>query len=127
MIFFLIFNVSASNLQSFLDFSQEDKDFLYTSAGSLAAGVHNVDISIISLSSQLNSSLKSLGLKIDSSLITSASAIKALLDSEISNKHMMLSTINSEIHYLLRTTEGLYNDCSGFRTCNACSYNPLCV
>ena len=27
----------------------------------------------------------------------------------------------------MKTTDSLYNKCGGFRTCDACQYNPLCV
>lgn len=127
LILILIPNVLSLYHQStsFLEISEDPS--ISTSAGSLAAGVHNIDKSISSISSQLSLSLDSLGLKIDQSQLASTSALISLINSEIESKQQSLSTINSEIHFVLRNTDGLYNKCGGARTCEACQYNPLCV
>lgn len=93
----------------------------------LASGVHNTDLTLQSLSSQLSDSLQAIGLKLDNSLKMTSSSILALLNSEIEEKQSILASINSEIHSLLRNSKNIYEKCSGFRTCEACSYNPLCV
>lgn len=111
---------------SFLSLSQPDY-IPSTSSGALASGIHNIDNSISDLSSQLTKSLQALGLKIDFSISTTTTALITLISSEISDKKNQLDSINNEIHLLLHNTEGLYNRCSGFRTCDACQYNPLCV
>lgn len=126
MFTFLLLNVHSYQTGTFLSVLNHE-DTKSSTSSILADGMHNTDLSLESLSSQLSSSLQSIGLKLDNSLKTTSSSILALLDSEIEEKQSALSSINSEIHYLLRNSKSIYEKCSGFRTCEACSYNPLCV
>ena len=118
MLIFLILTVQSSQPSSFLTLSPDDEITL-----KLAEGLETTDNSLQSLLS----SLSSLNLKIDNSLLATSSSLSALIDSEISSKKQLLSTLNSEIHSLLRNSNNIYQKCSGFRTCEACSFNPLCI
>ena len=106
LILILFPNVLAAYLRTSSFLSSSDDPSSSTSLGSLAGGVHNLDKSLSSLSSQLTSSLSSLGLKLDKSQQASASALTSLIDSEIASKQSSLSSLNSRDPFLTAKHRG---------------------
>lgn len=105
----------------------EKVEDIATSAGALGIGVEQTDSSLSTLATQINTSLQTLSLKLDSSIASTELATETLIINAIQDKQNELSAINAQIHLLLRKTDNLYTECSGFRTCKACSLNSLCV
>lgn len=130
LVYFLFTSVSSEHrLRNYKPLTKrpQKSETTLTSEGVLASGIEKTSNSISQLASRLDSNFDSINDKIDFSLVSNTKALEALLDDAISQKSMQISNLNSQIHSLMRSIKGMPTSCSGFRSCLACSYNPLCV